>query len=546
MPKMYDFGADISNVSANERKALSWPVAIWTCYIPESDVQDINILEHLILRLVGKGITNVKSVLCSQIGFNKDLIDAAIESCRNAGFFDDRHKDLKLSADGKSMVAKYENPYLSDLEASKKNKKVFMVQDLLTKSVVPVFDITKLPEYFIDDDNAIVLKYEDYYGKKPKSAAIKTALRYWAKLCINGRLGIETGSNTIDCSESRVESSMLDGFIPFEDEVDWELIQEDGNIKEIKTLADKEEEDKHQKELDDISNLTIIDDSPEIYFARGFIAIDRNAPNEIKVVSPFGSRLDDWYRTVINRLRACDEEFEYEIQLFLMEKKEELKNVIAFGNEMDIDLFNEYPFICNDPEFKAVKKTIERLTASRNRFDQGEDDTINFAQSLRQVCEASLRLIVKHNKYLYDCQKLEFWDYKHRLSALVKSYSFLSEDIFQEYRGGKLFENVVRSNDEDGYAPAYMAMILMDAWNNKNGISMDLLRNMPRLPITIKEFSSNLNSYKGGWKHGAGTIASHGGDEVADLKFSLSKVDSQYREFENIFRALYNRYMEAV
>ncbi len=544
MAKLYDFGADYRNVSANERRALAWPVAVWTCYLPESEVQNINILEHLILQLVNKGMNNPKEILCSQIGFNKDLIDAAIESCRNEGYFDKRIKELKLSKDGKSIVAKYDNPYLSDLEASKKNKKIYMIQDMVTKSVIPVFDITELPDYYLDDPGAIEVRYENNCGKKPKSAAIRTALRYWAKLCSSGRLGIERGTNTVDCSEVPADTGEIDGYIPYEDEVDWETVQGDGSVDDVKTLADKEEEAKQKQELDRVTNLTILDDSPEYYWARAFIAINKNAPDEIIIISPFGKALDDWFRTVINRMRACDKNFEEDIQLFLMEKKEELKDSIAFGNDLDIALFNEYPYICNNPEFKAAKTTIERLTKSKIRFENGEDDTINFAAALRQVYETILRLLVKHNKYLYAAQQLEYNEFRRNLGTLVRSYSFLSEDIFKEYKS--VFDNMMHCTDDDGYATGYMAMILMDAWNNRNGTSMDLLRSLPLLPLTIKEYTSNLNSYKGARRRGAGTIASHGGDEVADLKYSLQNVTTQYKEFENLFRALYNRYMEAV
>ena len=50
MVKLYDFGTDTSSVGANERKAFAWPVAVWSCYIPENETQDINILEQLILK----------------------------------------------------------------------------------------------------------------------------------------------------------------------------------------------------------------------------------------------------------------------------------------------------------------------------------------------------------------------------------------------------------------------------------------------------------------------------------------------------------------
>ncbi|MCI6244038.1 MAG: hypothetical protein MR646_12310 [Agathobacter sp.] len=548
MLRMYDFGAEYSNVSVNERRAIAWPVAVWSCYIPESETQKINILESLILQMVHKGFKNPKETLCNAVGFNKDLVDAAVESCRRQGFFDWRHKELQLSEKGIAVLGKIENPYAADLEASKETKKIFMIQDLVTKSVIPVFDIEKLPDSYFEDEKALEIHYRRIDGKnqntpKPKSASVKTALRYWAKLCNNIRHGIAYGTNTVELSNPPKAEESVEDFIPFEDEVEWDSIQEDGNVaEEVTTLADKEAAEYQQKSDKEVEKLTILDDSPELYYARGFIAINRSAPDEIIIISPFGSRLDNWFRTVINRLRASDEDFEEEIQFFLEEKKESLKDVIAFGNDLNITLFDEYPFICNNPEFSAVKKQIERLTISRNRILDGEDDSITFAQVLRSVYEASLRLVAKKNRYLFEARKLCFDAYKYNLRCLVDSYSFLSEDVYREYSGYGMYNNMTKTSEEGGYATAFFALILVNAWEDKNSKSMDLLRNIPTLPVRLKELTSNLKRNK--QKKGQGAAASHGGDDAAELKLSVKTVQEQYSEFENLFRAIYNRFME--
>ena len=543
MARMYDFGADTKNVSVNERKAFAWPVAVWSCYIPENETQDINILEHLILQLVNKGYKEPKSILCKNVGFNKDLVDAAIESCSESGYFDRRHTDLALSEEGKKMLGKYDNPYTSDLEASKTSKKVYMIQDLITKSVIPVFNIDKLPQFYIEDDTALEIRYENFTGKKPRSASQKTAMRYWARLCNNKRRGLISGSNIIDVSQPPEKAEEIEDYIPYEDEVDWEDVLDDQNEEEeeVKTLADREGEKEQEKLETSIKNLTIIDDSPEIYFARGYIAINRNDPDAIIIISPFGEDLDDWFRTVINRLRTCNSDLEDELQLFLMLKRDELKDTIAFGNDLDIALFNEYPYICNDDEYKAVKAAIKRLTVSKNRFQNGEDDTLNYAQALRPAYEACFRLVVKKNPYLFSAQNMGYEEYKNNLKMLVNSYSFLDYEVYNEYSGFYLYNNMTAANENEGYASAFFAMFLIDAWKDKSGKSMDLLRNMPGLPIRIKELTSNL---RGRDRKGAGNTASHGGDEIADMKISEKTALQQYNEFENIFRAIYNRFME--
>lgn len=542
MIRMYDFGADTSNVCSNERKALAWPIAVWSCYIPESECQDLNILEHLILRLVASGVKEPQSVLCRNIGFNKDLVEAAIEICKDKEYFDRRYSELTLSSDGKSVLGTFENPYSNDLEISRKCKRIYMVQDLVTKSVVPIFNIEKLPQFYIEEEDVIEIRYDKSNQHKPKGISIKAAMTYWQKLCHNQRLGLASGTNTVDFSDtSDSAETAISEFVPFEDEVDWTDIATDqtNKIDDIRTLADREDEEKLQAQETSIRNLTILDDTPEIYFARGYVAINKNAPDEAIVISPFGSNMDNWFRTVMNRLRTCDEAFKEEIQLFLMLKRDELKDVIAFGNDLNINLFNEYPYICNDPDFKAVKTTISRLSVSKNRFENGEDDTITFAQTLRTAYEASIRLVVKNNPDLFKYRNLQYEEYRKNLKLLVDSYAFLDKSVLREYDNPNLYKNMVNSKETDGSTTGFFALLLMDAWENKTGKSMDLIRNMPELPIRLKKLTSNLKGEKG-----MGNAASHGGDEIAELKITKQKAFEQYEEFENIFRALYNRFME--
>ena len=72
---------------------------------------------------------------------------------------------------------------------------------------------------------------------------------------------------------------------------------------------------------------------------------------------------------------------------------------------------------------------------------------------------------------------------------------------------------------------------------------MELIRNNPEFILRIKEITSNLNTRK---EKGIRNIASHGGDEIADLKLSMAAVISQYEEFEKYFRVLYNLFMEGI
>lgn len=540
MVKMYDFGADTSNIGVNERKALAWPVAVWSCYIPESDSHELNILEHLILQLVDKGYKDPKSVLCSQVGFNKDLVNAAIEACIDKDYFDRRYKELTLSVDGKSVLGTFDNPYSSDLEASKKSKKIYMIQDLVTKSVIPVFDIDKLPQFYLEDENAIEIRYENFTGSKPRSASVKTAMRYWARLCHNIRRGLITGNNIIDVSQPLEKKEDVEDFIPFEDEVDWEDVRADGSVREeeVRTLADKEAEDEQQKADEDIKNLTILDDNPEMYWARGFVAINKNAPDEAMIISPFGERLNDWFRTVINRLRTCDSDFEEEIQLFLMLKRDELKDVIALENYMNISIFDRFPFICNDAKYADLKRAIEAFYRTKIRINSGEDETHNYTENRATALQIALRHLLDKNKELFQ-PKLQYSDYEIAINGLVNSYG-LSTDIIRNYLSNdrSIYSHVLKCKEGNGHITGYSALILIDAWNNKNGKSMDLLKAFPEFPEVIYEITRprNVSTH--------GNAGKNGRAGYADMYISDSDANKGYESFEKLIVALYSRFME--
>lgn len=375
MARLYDFGTDRQNISVNERKAYAWPVAVWSCYIPESERNDLNILERLILQLADIRTGSIEDFLCGQAGFHTELVHAAVNTCKDRGYLDPKGR---LTEEGRKLAEKSDKPYTADLEASKRSKKIYMIQDLVTKNVIPVFDIEKLPDLCEQDDGVIMVRYQDYNGKKPKSAAIRTALRYWAKLCYNRRQGIISGSNKIPVAQA-------------------EDVQKEGS-EDIKTLADKEREEEQTKAS--VASITILDDSPEVYYARGFIALDRNAPDEAVIVSPFGERLDDWFRTVISRLRVSDKAFDEEIQLFMMEKKEELRDTVAFGNEMKIGLFDRFPFISNREEFADLKRSIETLVRTRDRIIGGEDETHNYTENRATALQIALRHLIDSNSWV--------------------------------------------------------------------------------------------------------------------------------------------------
>ncbi len=529
MAKLYDFGADTGNIGVNERKAVAWPIAVWACYIPDSEFGKLNILEHLILQLVHHGMKDPKEVLCGQVGLNRELVGAAVETCRNKGYFDDRHSELVLSQNGEAVLGKMDNPYEADLQASKKNKKIYMLQDLVTKNVIPVFDVDKLPEFYLEDDNAIEIRYENFSGKKPGSVSIKMALKYWGRLCSSQRLGLVLAEDTMDMPKN----------IPFEDEVNWELVREDGSVEEeAGTLAEREKIERREEEKQKISNLTILDDSPEIYFARGFIALNRVMPDEAVIISPFGDRTDRWFRAIINRLRAGNPEFEEEIQRFLRGKREELKDSIAFGNELKIALLDRFPFISNAADFADLKRAITDFVKTTDMIVNGDDQTHHYVESRATALQIALRHLMEKNEFLLQ-RDMGYGEYENAIKGLVNSFRF-PVDVERSYLppDKSIYYNMIKCSRDSGHITGCSALFLVDAWKNRNGSSMELLKAMPEFPQKIYEITRPRNTSTHGNK------ATKGRDGYAKMYISPEDAVRGYEDFEQLITALYVRFME--
>lgn len=117
--QLYNFGVNKEVARPEERKILAWPVAVWSCLIPDEISPKINILEKLILKMVSMKEPNIKYVLCDKVGFSRDLIDAAIESCCVKGYLDKRKIStgvMALLKDGEELLDRIDNPYKRDLE----------------------------------------------------------------------------------------------------------------------------------------------------------------------------------------------------------------------------------------------------------------------------------------------------------------------------------------------------------------------------------------------------------------------------------------------
>lgn len=524
--KLYNFGADIKGRQPDTYKPLAWPINVWACYIPDNVNPKLNILEKLILSMIGKGIARtdheIKDILVKQIGMNADLISNVLADCKKE-YFDSRHKnELVLNTNAKVLLEAIEGEISPEMQMSDLTKKVYLIQDAVTNTVIPCFNIDVLPDdsdyELIEDKNCISL--QDIAIAQPKTAAITNALRQWGKI----RKAIDNG----DISQ--------------ENQVDMETAPSDFNDEEfdfdevpVTTLSDTANKPKN------ISAITVYDDEPKSYMAVAYVAFNPSNPTEIEIISPLGKVYDNWFMKLVNKFRAYDKDFTEELQLFLMERTELFKDRIALGNDMDIQLFDDFPVICNDSTYADLKKAIRDLSKDVDRIRKGEDESTNFAKNLRTAIEVIFRTAINAHPEI-KTQKTEyhgfesdhafqqdFARYKMKIRQVVETNG-LSDDIKQRYCNKGIYKNVTnphQSNPKDN-----AALILLYASKTPANFATQFVIDYAHIFIEMYDL------------YYLGTDAGHAGANFTTMYFSPSDVEGYYSKYEGIVRAIFSCFIE--
>jgi hypothetical protein len=448
---------------------------------------------------------------------NEDLVENVLDECTKKYFNQSYKKELILKSEAEKILKAIEGDISPDMVMSDATKKIYLFQDAVTNMIVPCFNIENLPaeneSEFMEDRNCVIM--QSCHVEQPKTAAISNALRLWGRIFKAINMGETVAENNID-----METKPDD----YEDEE--VLIMEDAPVR---TLADKEDKPKR------IDAITVFDDEPRKYVAKGYLAFNQNNPTEIEIISPFGSIFDNWFMKLVNKLRASDKVFAEELELFLMEKAEAFKDTIAFGNDLDVQLFDDFPVICNDKKYVVLKKAIKDLSKDVDRIRKGEDESTNFVKNMRTAIEVMFRIVIQANpdiaklKTSYHGENDFYYKYKYEIRQLVET-NRLNDDIKQRYIQKGIYTNMI--NPYQGNTKDNAALILLYANKNSSSHVMKFVKDYDHIFVEILDLI-NL-----------GNDASHGGKKYTEMHFSKEEAEQYYSQYENIVRALYNCLVE--
>lgn len=522
--KLFDLGVDSHGQKAETIKPLAWPVNAWACFVPEELNPPLNIFEKLILSLIDKNIvstrSDIKYILTREIGLDENLVGNIVDECCDKHTHRRKEK-LQIKVDSLKHLQNMENGISLDAEPSEKMKKIYLFEDLITNTVIPCFNIEKLPEEFegqdLEEDNYISLQYEKKYSQ-PRTSSISNALYYWTRIQKEKRNNENPSNNQVKLDVTPIDvnddvESMLYGFESSE------------NVAE-----------KAQKQLN-LKWLTIFDDEPTPLIAKGYVVFNTSNPNSIEVLSPFGSDFDNWFMKIVNRFRITNDDFSCALQLFVEEKAELLKDKIAFNNELDTQLFKEFPVICNDEKYSILKDAIQDLDRSYGRIMKGEDYEIrNFFRNLRPAIESLFTEAIKANpdiyrvRYDYCDSSFGYRNYKTHLSQLVSGYR-LNEEIFRRFSYKKIWENMTDSYGkiDKGNSKDNLALILLYANKYPKSSVMDFVKEYQDIFVDVCETVTLCNNIvHPNYMH----------------KHSVQDIEQYYAQYENFVRAIYSHLME--
>ncbi len=446
-------------------KKLAWPLYVWKALIPESMVNEIDILQKLILSLAKIGKLNDYSTLES-LNLSGDLIRTVKNSCIDKNYL---KKDLEITEQGLAVLTNSKSLF-TDVEATVNYEKVLVFRDALTGDIVPNFSYTSLPQaYEVKGERLFLEEKYQFKNKKPNFHEINIALK--TRENINNIFKEENKDYASDSSDSSISSFSFD----FDEEVDWEDVGDDGD------LVNEQVDGEYDTDLPKGRNsgfIKIWDEHPEIIYVDTSIYVDPDVPHKFNVVSPFGNNEDFWFTTHLLSHAKKDSNLYDEIELFFEEAREKLRDLYPFNNDLDIDLFVQFPAIANYEEFSELKEELESVKRAHNRIVENFEDYDTFFMRCQRTIECMLKLCISKIENRKDLvNKINKYDFSFQVSKIADD---LSIDLPRNLTSPQFYSRMHEVAQLRGHSIKDRALFLLfDAHFNQEAKSLFALKSMP-------------------------------------------------------------------
>ena len=419
---------------------VSWPFQVWKCSVPKNLHPNINILEKLILSLADKKLlrtkSEIKQLLCSEIGIDPTLIEKAMEECDGKGYFDHRYSsEIVITSEGKKTLdACTENSDLDEgLESTDERDFVYLFYSMTANAVIPRFDITELPQAINRNDNEILCMPDNSQGpeKFPGALQLRNAIKAWRHIYRQQISGEESTATT------------------------------DEKGTPLKTGSTKD------KEANIIIQMS--DDHPTRVDLQGYLLINRYRPDHLIAISPFGANYDNYFEGWLERVRGADKDFNAKLNEIATDRKEIAAQLIAFENTADVHLFDDVPQICNNPKYIELKNRVIDMHDFLKKPDKEQNRAFySFGQNYR----TSIDLVLG---YAMDCHP-ELEDQREKLKKLPRDQQLNTMKVLLRKSGIKMsfsdnvLRNVLTGGPRSRNTKDMLALMIIYASENPNSI----------------------------------------------------------------------------
>lgn len=450
-------------------KKVAWPIYVWKALIPEAMLTEIDILQKLVLSLAKIKKLNDYAILES-LKISGDLIDTVKKSCIDKNYLT---KDLNITEKGLGILTQ-SNSMKSDVEATVRYEKVLVFRDAITGDIVPNFYFTTLPQSYIDKDDRLVLEENYKYKKKPTFHEINIALK--TRKNINNMIKAEKKDYAVETTDMSSSSFSFD----FDEEVDWEDVGDDGEV----TGQIKIEENNDVNHDRSPTFIKIWDDFPETIYVDSSLYVDPDLPHKLNVVSPLGNNEDMWFTSHLISHAKKDSNLQEEIEFFFEEARDRLKDQYPFNNDLEIELFVQFPAIANYQEFSELKEELESAKRAHNRILEGHQDYDTFFMRCQRTLECMLKLSISKIENRFDLvNRLNKYDFPHQIVQIAND---LRVEVPRNLTSPQFYERLFRVARLRGNSIKDRGLfLLLDARYNQESKSLYVLKAMPEFYHSI-------------------------------------------------------------
>ena len=397
--QLYYFDFPLSDPYNSYSKTFFWPVSLWEVLSPSMQEDRLNAFERLFIEVAATENGIPENLLISELGIPRQLYLQICSNLKRKGLLNEG----RLTEEGKKAVL--EKDYFSEELKIAKAERIIMLQDALSGKIIP-FILPRDVKYERVKDGFPILNRAQ--AKAPEKADIAAALKlyvsYKRKSASKSYDGLDEDSSPQNSSSTGLTLGM------------------DYNGA-LRIVGRANSGRNHSK-----------------CFVRCHLSIDpRNVTNQEpdniwSVITPFGPYCNEWMRDRLAAAMRADPELNDRIMEKVIEIRESMRDVVAFRNDSNIAILNQYPMLSNDEKYHVLRDRIEDFEWVEHQLDCGMPVNDTWRTRLSNAVD---RILKYHLKRINDIERtqIKIWLEDHR-SALSSEIRKLFKEYGLEYEKG--------------------------------------------------------------------------------------------------------------